>query len=299
MQKTLRRYLSDALTPAARAWIRYAPLSAGKPWLWENFHWRARKFNCRTRHGSRITGNTEDLIQRHLYFFGTWEPNISNWLCAALRPGDCFVDIGANIGHYSLLASRLVGDSGQVVAVEAAQSIHRLLDGHVALNRRRNIRTVQAAAADLRGTVKLYPGGADNIGKTSMIAHDGPVLEVPALPLTDILKDNEIRRIRVIKIDVEGAELQVLRGLAPLLERLPRAAEIIMEISPDLMPDAQRARAEIFATLRAHDFRAYVFDNDYGVQTYLQAAPYKRPVALTESPPSRAQADVLFSRAPY
>ena len=296
MEKTMRRFIGDALTPAARAWIRYAPVAAGKPWLWQTFHWRPHEFTCRTKFGGRVSGSTQDLIQRHLYFFGTWEPNISNWITETLQPGDCFIDIGANIGHYSLLASSLVGRDGQVVAIEAAQWIHRILDKHVALNHRNNIRTVQVAAAAERGTVKLYPGHSGNIGKTSMIAHTGEAVEVQALPLSDILRDDEIRRARIIKIDVEGAELQVLRGLAPLLRRLPQSVEIIMEISPDLMPDAEHAREEIFATMQHQGFSAFVFDNDYGVDTYLHHELRKRPVALTDSR-LKSQADVLFSRA--
>ena len=167
---SMRSALGHALTPAARAWIRYSPLPAGKAWLWDAFHWRPREFTCRTRFGGRISGTTEDLIQRHLYFFGTWEPHISGWIASHLRDGDCFVDVGANIGHYSLLASRLVGNTGQVVAVEAAQDIHQMLDRHVALNRRGNIRTVQCAAADAKGMIKLYHGAAGNIGKTTTVA---------------------------------------------------------------------------------------------------------------------------------
>src|SRR5881394_923896 len=85
----LRAIVGNALTPAARAWIRYAPGAAAKRWLWQTFHWRQREFACRTRYGARMFGNTQDLIQRHIYFFGNWEPNISAWIEATLRPGDC------------------------------------------------------------------------------------------------------------------------------------------------------------------------------------------------------------------
>lgn len=304
MTTRMRTMLGDALTPAARAWIRYAPVAAGKPWLWETFHWRPRQFTCRTRFGGRITGNTEDLIQRHLYYFGTWEPNISGWISGSLRPGDCFVDIGANIGHYTLLASRIVGASGKVVAIEAAQWIHAILDKHVALNRRKNIRTVQVAASAQRGVLKLYPGGPGNCGKTTTVEHavhgrnDREAVEVQALPLADILSEEEIRRTRIIKIDVEGAELQVLRGLAPLLGRMRTDLEVAMEISPSLMPDAEAARAEIFSVMQAHGFSAFVFDNDYGVETYLRRGPGKRPVTLSDSSIG-SQADILFSRQRY
>ena len=94
----LRHALGAALTPAARAWIRYAPWLIGKDWLWQKFHWRQREFSCRMVGGARMTGNTRDLIQRHLYYFGTWEPNISRWIDATLQPGDGFSDIGGNIG---------------------------------------------------------------------------------------------------------------------------------------------------------------------------------------------------------
>ncbi len=304
MTTRLRTMLGDALTPAARAWIRYAPVAAGKPWLWDTFHWRPRQFECRTRFGDRVTGNTEDLIQRHLYYFGTWEPNISGWISANLRPGDCFVDIGANIGHYSLLASRIVGESGHVVSIEAAQWIHAILDRHVALNRRKNIRTVQVAASAQRGVLKLYPGGPGNCGKTTTVERAAPdsddreSVEVQALPLADILSEDEVRRTRIIKIDVEGAELQVLRGLAPLLGRMRADLEVAMEISPSLMPDAEAAREEIFSVMQAAGFSAFVFDNDYGVETYLQRGEGKRPVTLSDSSIG-SQADILFSRQRY
>ena len=300
MMQAVRKIVGNALTPAARAWIRYSPIPIGKPWLWQTFHWRYRDFSCRTKFGGRISGNTEDLIQRHLYYFGTWEPDITDWISATLRPGDCFVDIGANIGHYSLLASRIVGADGRVVAVEAAQSIHSILDRHVAMNGRRNIRTVQAAASAERGVLRLFPGSRDNIGKTTTVARSGESIvsnsiEVPALPLSEILSEDEIRRTRIIKIDVEGAELQVLRGLGPVLGRLRKEAEIVMEISPGLMPDPDRSREEIFAVMKEHGFSASVFDNDYGVDSYLRRGAGRSPVAL-DGTRITAQTDILFSR---
>ena len=293
----MRSLIGDALTPAARAYIRYAPVSAGKPWLWQNFHWRPHAFNCRTQ-GGRITGNTEDLIQRHLYFFGTWEPNISHWISTHLKPGDGFIDIGANIGHYSLLASRIVGDEGCVVAIEAAEWIHSILDKHVALNQRRNIRTVQVAASAARGTLKLFPGSAGNCGKTSTIKRNGKSIDVQALPMSEILTEDEIARTRMIKIDVEGAELEVLRGLAPLLGRMREDLEIVMEVSPSLMPEPEASRDAIFSIMNQNGFFAFVFDNDYGVETYLKRGSHESPVPLTDAHIGK-QADILFSRHRY
>jgi FkbM family methyltransferase len=293
--RRMRAMLGDALTPAARAWIRYAPVHTAKPWLWQTFHWREREFVCRTRFGGRMAGNTQDLIQRHIYFFGNWEPSISAWIAATLKPGDCFVDVGANIGHYSLLASRLVGTRGSVVAIEAAPWIHARLDQHVAMNHLRNVRTVPVAATAAPGVVKLYAGNAGNIGKTSTVAGPGACIEVPAQPLSKILHANELANARIIKIDVEGAELEVLRGLAPVLPALRHDAEITMEISPAWMPDHERAREEIFATMHAHGFSAYALENDYGVDSYLHQDHVKPPTKLRDERIT-TQTDVLFSR---
>jgi FkbM family methyltransferase len=293
-----RKFLGDALVPVARAWIRHSPIAIGKRWLWERAHWRHRQFTAKTRHGLRVTGNTEDLIQRYLYYFGIWEPNITNWISSTLKSGDGFVDVGANIGYYSLLASRLVGSDGNVVAIEAADPIHVILEKHIRLNRLGNVRTVLAAAAETRGVARVYLAGADNIGatKTTTGRPGVPGTEVAALPLCDILREDEIARARIIKIDVEGAEVSVVRGLAPVLDRLRPDAEILIEISPALMTDPGHSTAEIFSIMRGHGFSAFLLDNDYEAESYLAASGIKRPVPLAGAQVG-SQADVIFSRA--
>ncbi|SCF63177.1 hypothetical protein GA0115259_100393 [Streptomyces sp. MnatMP-M17] len=71
----------------------------------------------RSRFGARFAVDTQDLIQRYIYLFGVWEPHMTRWLRGRLEPGDTFVDVGANIGYYSVLASQLVGDGVKVVAI--------------------------------------------------------------------------------------------------------------------------------------------------------------------------------------
>src|SRR5258706_15008726 len=97
MTNRMRAMLGDALTPAARAWIRYSPLDVGKPWLWQTFHWRRRAFTCKTRFGGRITRNNEDLIPRHPDYFRTWGPNINQGPCAKPPARECFGGIAAHI----------------------------------------------------------------------------------------------------------------------------------------------------------------------------------------------------------
>jgi hypothetical protein len=86
-----------------------------------------RTFVARMRNGHVFLGNTRDVIQRNVYTFGVWEPEITHWLEGFLRPGDLVVDVGANTGYFSLEASKLVGPEGLVVAVEPVPSISAAL----------------------------------------------------------------------------------------------------------------------------------------------------------------------------
>jgi hypothetical protein len=156
---------------------------------------------------------------------------------------------------------------------------------------------VQRAASDSRGVIKLYPGKPDNIGKTTTVAQDGEFVEVHAVPLCEMLVENEIVRARIIKIDVEGAELQVLRGLAPLFARMRPDLEVVMEVSPSLMPGSSESGEEIFSIMRAHGFAAFAFDNDYRVESYLQKKGTHTPPRPMSGFEDGQQMDVLFSKA--
>jgi hypothetical protein len=125
------------LIPLLRAYIRYAPFAAGKAWLWSRvihpyFAWTHHRFACKTQSAGRIAGDTRDILQQ--YYFGVWEPNLTHWIVGRLRRGDTFVDVGANIGYYSLLASKLVGPGGSVVALEASPTIFHQLQDNLRLN---------------------------------------------------------------------------------------------------------------------------------------------------------------------
>jgi len=109
---------------------------------------RDHRFVTRTIYGFRCAGTTQDLIQRYIYLFGVWEANLSSWIRSALKPGDVFVDVGANIGFFSLLASQIVGSEGRVVSIEPSPTIFAQLTANVALNRVGNIRLVNCAASD-------------------------------------------------------------------------------------------------------------------------------------------------------
>lgn len=132
-------------------------------------------------------------------------------LAKYLRPGDIFVDVGANIGTLTLPASLIVGDTGHVFSFEAHPRTVRYLRGNVALNRRTNISVIHAAAGDHRGSVCFSSARSDDQNR---IMETGT--PVPLETLDSALPDVHVR---LLKVDTEGFELFVLRGAERVLQR--------------------------------------------------------------------------------
>lgn len=215
--------------------IRGVPGLALKRLVWSLVRRREFAYRTTTPRGWHITGHTRDWIQRNLYYFGLWEPNLSAWIESRLSPGDAFIDVGANIGYFTLLAAQRVGPSGAVVAVEAMPAIFQHLASHVTANGLSNTRLINEAAVgpDDPSEVLLYWGGAGNIGSSGMLQHGTQTesVKVPARTLAQMLTPDECRRARLIKVDVEGVEGRTIRGLG--LERggFNEQLELIVEIS--------------------------------------------------------------------
>src|SRR4051794_12278193 len=147
-----------ALIPVLRAALRYGPRGGWSQALWWRlvdpyFAWHSHRFVARTRFGSKVEGDTCEILQQHIYYFGAWEADLSQWIAGRLGTGDVCVDVGANAGYFSLLASDIVGDSGAVVAIEASPRVFEILQANLARNRARNVRPVNIAAADSSDTV--------------------------------------------------------------------------------------------------------------------------------------------------
>jgi len=249
-----------------------------------------------TQYGARMSVTTNDLIQRYLYLFGTWEPNLTAWIHSRLQPGDTFIDVGANVGHFSLLAAPLVGPSGRVVAIDASPQFAAALTLTAAANDYRNIRVVDSAVSATTGELCFYIKDHNNLGGTTSVRprnEPSPSFRAAAASLPDLLSATELETARVIKIDVEGAEADVVDGLLPYLGTLRRDAEIAIEISPNRLARQGRTAAEVIAALSAAGFHCYRINNSYAARSYTKR---------TVSPPGRwchditEMSDLIFSR---
>jgi FkbM family methyltransferase len=248
--------------------------------------------------GGRMQVDITDFIGARIYHFGVWEPHLSALISARLRPGDVFCDVGANIGYYTLLASPIVGKTGKVVAVEPSPDAVEALNQNIALNNAINVRVVRAAMSDRPGLISLYRSPHDrNFGARTTVMTRSSIreAEVTALPMGAILLPEEKTRLRLIKIDVEGAEGPIMQDLLESIGDYPNAMEIVCEMStPDeAISDAPGVNT-IIERFAAVGFRAFAIPNDYSVRSYLsfRSPQSPRPITL----PVSSQQDVLFSR---
>ena len=113
------------------------------------------QLEVRVHGGFRLRLNTSDAIGSVLATSGEWEPNIAAVFPALLRPGDTCVDVGANIGYYSLLAAQIAGPSGRVYAVEQEPNTYGILHSNIQLNAAANVTPFCVAAGAAVGEVVL------------------------------------------------------------------------------------------------------------------------------------------------
>jgi FkbM family methyltransferase len=288
-------------TRLLRAYVRYFPLALGKQVLWSRvidpyLAWQPHRFVASTVFRSRIAGDTRDILQQYVYYFGIWEPDLTGWISRQLRGGDTFVDVGANVGYYALLASRLVGETGRVVAIEPSPRLFEALGDAVTRNRLTNVRTVNLAVLDRSARVALFRGTEHHSGLTTTRAERGLDFEcqVEAAPLPAILSPEETRRARLVKVDVEGAEWSVVSGMESMLADGQEDLEVIVEIDAALLAHQGRQPSDILALFKDHGFHAYRLRNDYSPESYIERQPALAPERLRGS--LEGVSDVIFSR---
>ena len=187
-----------------------------------------------------------------------WEAAEGAWLRGVLRRGQTVVDVGANVGYFTLLAARAVGPTGSVVAVEPEHANVRLLRANVWLNRCDNVRIVPAAAAAGRGLLALRRS-ASNAGdhQVHAVAGEADAL-VAAVALDDVLGE---AAVDVVKIDTQGADHLVVQGLTRTLRARP-TAQVLVEFWLDGMDERGIDAAEVLAGYRALGRAIAVLDDE-------------------------------------
>ena len=246
-----------------------------------------------------VLGNDQS---RCLYVCGSYEPNEFDFLARVLAPGMTVLDVGANEGFYSLYCARRVGDRGLVVAVEPSPRERARLERNVALNGLPNVRIEPRALAARAGRAVLRIANAEHNGQNSLGAfgHASVTLagqvEVELQTLDALVQGQGLRRVDLLKIDVEGAELAVLRGAEQVLAA--SRPLILFELFDAALRGQGASAQEVLDFLAARGYRFFKFGADGGLAPLpslaeasidLVAAPAERLAALTSAISSAAR----------
>lgn len=168
------------------------------------------------------------LFKQYLRY-GEYEKEITHYLRNSLNPGETFVDVGANSGYYSLLASGIVGEQGMVLAFEPYKETFRRLIKNIQLNEANNVKAFNMALSsyDGRGTLNISRSSDGlNSLKTIPLVEDSIEIEVKKFDSVFTFK----RNVDVIKIDAEGSELDIIKGASDSITN-NKGIKIIFEIN--------------------------------------------------------------------
>jgi FkbM family methyltransferase len=206
-------------------------------------------------HGYVMALSLDDWMERFAAFTGLYYAiETVGTVAALLKPGDAFVDVGSNIGFVSLVARRQVGESGSIFCIEPNPRLVERLRQCLDSNGIQNATVLNVALGDQAGEARLalpsHHGSASLRGGEST----GEIVRV--VTGDDALQNLQPNGNCLVKIDVEGYELLVLRGMAELMRR-PRTA-FLVEITAAWLEQLNGSAAELFALMHQAGFQSFI-----------------------------------------
>jgi FkbM family methyltransferase len=220
-----------------------------------NFDFRSEILNTNIEHKKEL-------------FFDCYELPVIRMMKAVLRKGDTFIDVGANIGYISAIAMNLVGPQGQVHAFEPVRQYFKELKKLQKLNEKYRLHLNNVALGNKNGQCEIYCTKPPFIGGSTLI--DKFLIEkIPQetkitkiIRLDEYIEKNNIKGIKLIKIDVEGYEFPVLSGLEKYFKNSQNRPIIICEIVPSAYTISKLTRSQLITYMKKYDYRAYNIVNE-------------------------------------
>jgi FkbM family methyltransferase len=194
--------------------------------------------------GLRLRVDLNDYLQQKVFYEGYYERVLVEWLKATLRPEDVFWDVGANVGVMTLVAARRCA---RVVAFEPEPSARRRLEENIAVNAISNVTVLPFALGARDAAGRMRRGPPVNLGMTRMVAEGEPEAFEVAIRAAGALIAEGTPAPHVMKVDVEGAELDVFRGAGAALAN-PRLRAVVFEAAQ--AADGSPADATLVQLLR-------------------------------------------------
>jgi FkbM family methyltransferase len=198
----------------------------------------------------RVHRETDIYISEALRRDGAWEPFETALVRRFLKAGDNFLDAGANIGYFTVVAAERVGASGKVYAFEPEPRNYAFLQQNIVLNAFQNrVEAVAVALAASAGTGRLHLH-PDNLGDHQIHSSDDSrqVIAIELVAGAAYLQPS-CEKLQLVKIDTQGSEHEVVQGLLPLLKHSGPELKMIIELTPYALRQAGTDGASLIATL--------------------------------------------------
>jgi FkbM family methyltransferase len=214
-------------------------------------------------HGQKLLVDPADMGMGRAFLLshGDWEEAETRIFRSSLKPGMTFVDVGANIGYYTLLAARLVGNHGRVFAFEPCPDNFQLLERNVQANGHTNVTLVRKAVSDRSGSATLRLDGSSSGGHSlSGFRRGGRSVTVETVSLDEYFA-GDAAGVDVIKTDTEGADPVVFRGMRGMVERNPGLV-LFTEFFPRAIQGMGHLPEDYLRDLSASGLCVYFIDED-------------------------------------
>jgi FkbM family methyltransferase len=203
----------------------------------------------------RIKLDIGEWIQQQIYFLDFFDERGIRFLKKHLKKDSVFVDIGANIGCYTLIASKIVGAHGRVYAFEPIKSIFDKLKFNLQLNELQNVVAEKKALYEKTDLLKLHLSSDENLGMSSIFRHDtesGSIEFVEAVSLDEYILAKDFNKLDFIKIDIEGSELFALKGMQNAISKYKPI--IMIEISEDVLKNTSVKSTDIVNFIKGFNY---------------------------------------------
>jgi FkbM family methyltransferase len=233
--------------------------------------------------------NPTEHIQRQLFWYGCYEKELGDLLKKMLRPNDVFIDIGANIGYFSLL-SATISPSIKVISFEPVKDLFQKMRENFSINKTKNIVAINAAAGEINEQGELFLSAPDNLGMSSFQQpenYSGRKEKVELVAIDDWFRTSGLTKIDLVKLDIEGSELAALKGMRMVLEEQRPA--LIVEINPETLWLFGLKPLNIYNYLNQFNFDGFLISEN-GVLQHLNSSEISQTVNVLFIHPDKKNA---------
>lgn len=226
-------------------------------WLLRRLNLEKERFVKKLPGGLLMEVSVNDHIEKYLFWYGVYEKKEVNTMQTLLQTDSVVVDIGANIGYYSLMAAEKI-TAGHIYCVEPVTKNMEKLKRNISLNKFTVIHPVQAVISNTSGNATIYISSDDNSGMSGLKPAEnfsGFSETIKCLTLDKATIDYNLPKIDLVKIDVEGSEINVLHGMAKT--RAEQKPVILIEVSANTLSMYHEKAESIYRILFADNYTAY------------------------------------------